>query len=103
LFFSPVDYRDFHCVSPPDATHSRNIAAHPQVALVTFGSTAEVGQGQAVYVTATAKQVPDADVEAVCGRAFRTSYGTGIDRRSRSLPDARGQPRGLRCRAWNRG
>ncbi len=86
VLFSPVDERDLHWVSPPDATPSRNIAARPQVALVIFGSAAEVGQGQAVCVTATAKSVPDADVEAVCGRAFSTSYGTGIDRRVEVTP-----------------
>ena len=52
VYFTHVDYRDFYWVSSPAAHHSMNIAAHPEIAIVIFDSTASIGQGQAVYVSA---------------------------------------------------
>ena len=40
-----------------------------------FDSTAPAGQGEAVYITATATAVPDDDLDAVCPQAFRTTAG----------------------------
>jgi nitroimidazol reductase NimA-like FMN-containing flavoprotein (pyridoxamine 5'-phosphate oxidase superfamily) len=31
VWFASEDYRNFHWVSSPDAKHSRNLAAHPEV------------------------------------------------------------------------
>jgi hypothetical protein len=36
--YAPVEYREFYRVSSPDATHSRNLAVHPQLAIVIFDS-----------------------------------------------------------------
>ncbi len=49
-------------MSDPEARHSRNIAARPQVAIVIFDSH-EAGGWKAVYVSATAGEVTGADVE----------------------------------------
>jgi dihydrofolate reductase len=49
-------------VSDPEARHSRNIAARPQVAIVIFDSN-EAGGWKAVYISATAGEVTGADVE----------------------------------------
>jgi hypothetical protein len=43
VWFASEDYRNFHWVSSPDAKHSRNLAAHPEVALAIFDSSVPVG------------------------------------------------------------
>jgi pyridoxine/pyridoxamine 5'-phosphate oxidase len=70
VYFTHADHRDFYWVSSPTAQHSLNVAAHPTVALVVFDSTVAIGKGRAVYVGATAEQVPDEDLPAQCARAF---------------------------------
>jgi len=63
VWFAPVERREFFWVSDPDATHSRNIAARPQVSIVIFDSTVPIGTGQAVYMTATAEQLEGPELE----------------------------------------
>jgi hypothetical protein len=46
-------------VSDPDARHSRNIAARPEVAIVIFDSTVPNEDAQAVYLEATAAQTDE--------------------------------------------
>lgn len=70
VYFTHWAYRDFYWVSSPDAQHSANIAARPDVAIVIYDSTAPVGLGQAVYLTARAEQVPDAELAEHCARAY---------------------------------
>jgi hypothetical protein len=76
VYFTHAAYRHFYWVSSPDAHHSHNVAARPPVAIVIFDSTAAVGRGRAVYVTATAVQVPDAELPAECAAAY-TAVGQG--------------------------
>jgi hypothetical protein len=45
------------------------------VQVVIFDSTADVGRGEAVYVTATARQVDERELDAVCPEAFRAVAG----------------------------
>ena len=54
VWFASEDYRTFHWVSSPDAKHSRNLAAHPQVAIAIFDSSVPVGGAQAVYMKGVA-------------------------------------------------
>jgi nitroimidazol reductase NimA-like FMN-containing flavoprotein (pyridoxamine 5'-phosphate oxidase superfamily) len=61
-WYAPAEYREFFWVSDPEARHSRNIAARPQVAIVIFDSH-EAGGWTAVYISATAGEVTGADVE----------------------------------------
>ena len=63
VWFAPVDRREVLWVSDPDATHSRNIAARPQVSIVIFDSTVPISTGQAVYMTATAAQLEGPEIE----------------------------------------
>lgn len=73
VYYNHVGYQEFYWVSSPDAHHSHNIAARSAVSFVIFNSTLLPTQGnQAVYVDATASQVPDEDVEEHCARAFAT-------------------------------
>ena len=62
VYFASDGYRDFYWVSSPAATHSKNIAARPEVGLVIFDSRAPIGSGQGVYLRATAGEVAEADL-----------------------------------------
>jgi nitroimidazol reductase NimA-like FMN-containing flavoprotein (pyridoxamine 5'-phosphate oxidase superfamily) len=61
----------FYWVSSPDARHSRNIAARPEVGIVVFDSRVLVGTATALYMSGTAAQVPDAELDAAA-----TLYGS---------------------------
>jgi predicted pyridoxine 5'-phosphate oxidase superfamily flavin-nucleotide-binding protein len=63
VWFASEDYRSFHWVSSPDAKHSRNLAARPEVAIAIFDSSVPVGGAQAVYMKGVAKELTDADLE----------------------------------------
>jgi nitroimidazol reductase NimA-like FMN-containing flavoprotein (pyridoxamine 5'-phosphate oxidase superfamily) len=58
VWFATADRREFVWVSHPDARHSRNIAARPEVGIVIFDSTQAPGTGAAVYADARAEEVP---------------------------------------------
>jgi nitroimidazol reductase NimA-like FMN-containing flavoprotein (pyridoxamine 5'-phosphate oxidase superfamily) len=75
VFYTCARYADFYWVSSPRAQHSRNIEQRPGVEIVIFDSTAPVGEGEAVYLAATASVVADEQLEAVTPEAFRTTAG----------------------------
>lgn len=70
VYFTHAGYRTFYWVSSPEARHSKNLAARPEVAIVVYDSSAEVGQGRAVYVDAVASLVPDEELPERCAEAF---------------------------------
>jgi hypothetical protein len=76
VYYTPARYRDLYWVSSPAAQHSLNLADRPEAEIVIFGSTAPVGQGEAVYLSTTATEVPGHELEAVCPEAFRTTPGS---------------------------
>lgn len=76
VFYTAARYTDFYWLSAPQAQHSRNLVERPQVQIVIFDSTAQIGHGEAVYVSATAAAVADDELESVCGEAFRAVPGT---------------------------
>lgn len=57
VWFASDDYRHFHWVSSPEARHSRNIAARPEVAIAIFDSSVPVGGAQAVYMAGRAEEL----------------------------------------------
>jgi pyridoxine/pyridoxamine 5'-phosphate oxidase len=59
VWFACEDHRTFWWVSRPDAVHSRNIAARPDVAIVVYDTGVPAGAAQAVYARASAAQVDD--------------------------------------------
>jgi nitroimidazol reductase NimA-like FMN-containing flavoprotein (pyridoxamine 5'-phosphate oxidase superfamily) len=63
VWFASADLREFFWVSSPDAQHSRNVAVRPEVAIVIFDSGQPIGTGRAVYLSARAEQVPEADLD----------------------------------------
>ncbi|MGH9276090.1 MAG: pyridoxamine 5'-phosphate oxidase family protein [Acidimicrobiales bacterium] len=63
VWFAPDAYRQLLWVSRPDARHSRNVAARPEVGIVIFDSTVAEDEAQAVYFDATAGLAPEVDLE----------------------------------------
>jgi uncharacterized protein YhbP (UPF0306 family) len=79
---SPVYYAHegserFYWVSSPEATHSRNIAARPEVAIVIFDSRAPVGRGQGVYMSALAEELSGDDLDTGIAIFSRRSEAHG--------------------------
>ena len=64
VYFAHLDYREFIWVSVPDVRHSRNIASRPDVSAVIFDSTAEIGTGKGVYISAVAHTLTGSDAES---------------------------------------
>jgi hypothetical protein len=56
VWFATEDEQVFYWISDPDARHSRNIAARPEIAIVIFDSTVTPGDAKAVYMEARAEQ-----------------------------------------------
>jgi nitroimidazol reductase NimA-like FMN-containing flavoprotein (pyridoxamine 5'-phosphate oxidase superfamily) len=63
VYYAVEDLREFFWVSSPEATHSRNISARPEVGIVIFDSHAVIGTGQAVYMSASAEELAPADLD----------------------------------------
>jgi uncharacterized protein YhbP (UPF0306 family) len=57
VWFAAASPAEFLWASDPDARHSRNIVARPEVAIVIFDSTASLGAAEAVYVEAAAEEL----------------------------------------------
>lgn len=70
VFFTPARYRDFYWVSSPEAQHSRNVRERPDVQIVVFDSSRLPGDGEAVYLTATAHEVSADELPDVVDEAF---------------------------------
>lgn len=75
VYYTAARYTDFYWISGPATHHSRNIAERPAVKIVIFDSSARVGDAEAVYLSATARQVGDDELERVCPEATRTTAG----------------------------
>jgi nitroimidazol reductase NimA-like FMN-containing flavoprotein (pyridoxamine 5'-phosphate oxidase superfamily) len=76
VFYTPARYTDFYWLSSPVAHHSRNLAQRPQIQIVIFDSTVDIGEGEAVYVTGTAAAVGDDELDSACREGFRDFPGT---------------------------
>jgi hypothetical protein len=63
VYFAAAGYSEFLWVSSPEATHSRNIAARPEVSIVVFDSRAPVGTGQGMYMSALAEELTGAELD----------------------------------------
>lgn len=74
VYFAPDGYGEVFWISSLESRHSRNIAERPEISIVIFDSRAPIGGGQAVYLLATAAQVPDEEldrhVEVACRARF---------------------------------
>jgi nitroimidazol reductase NimA-like FMN-containing flavoprotein (pyridoxamine 5'-phosphate oxidase superfamily) len=70
VYFTPARYRDFYWVSSPDAQHSRNLRNRPDVRIVVFDSSVLPNHGEAVYISATARELPADELPYVVAEAF---------------------------------
>ena len=77
VWYAPAEYRQFFWVSSPEARHSRNIAARPQVSVVIFDSQAPIGTGQGVYMSGTAEELAENELERGITLFSRRSAGQG--------------------------
>jgi hypothetical protein len=57
VYFAHRGYRELIWVSKPEAVHSRNIEARPEVGIVIFDSSVPIGTGGGVYMSASAEQL----------------------------------------------
>ena len=78
VWFAHDGYTDFLWLSRPAARHSQNIAVRPEIAITIFDSTVPVGEGQAVYVEATAQEVGGPEVERGVGICARRQVAHGV-------------------------
>ena len=60
VWYAPAEYRDFYWASSPEATHSRNLAARPRLAIVIFDSH-RAGGWNALYMSAVGEELVDTD------------------------------------------
>ena len=63
VWFAHSGYREFFWVSSPDARHSINLAARPDVGIVIFDSQVSPAAAEAVYVSARAEALSGDEVE----------------------------------------
>jgi len=77
VYFAPADYRELVWVSSPEARHSQNIAARPEVGIVVFDSRVPINCGQAVYMSAVAELVPAGDLERCLDAYSRSAKDRG--------------------------
>ena len=57
VYYATADYREFFWVSRPEALHSRNLAARPEIGIAIFDSSVRIGTGQGVYMAAAAEEL----------------------------------------------
>lgn len=80
VWFAPDEYREFFWISSPDVRHSMNLAIRSGVSLVIFDSNVTPGEGQAVYMTASAAEVSEGDVARGIAVFSARSEAQGIGR-----------------------
>jgi nitroimidazol reductase NimA-like FMN-containing flavoprotein (pyridoxamine 5'-phosphate oxidase superfamily) len=64
VYFAVSGYTDFYWVSLPEAQHSRNLAARPEISIVVFDSSVPISTGQGVYMTARAEELAGSELES---------------------------------------
>jgi nitroimidazol reductase NimA-like FMN-containing flavoprotein (pyridoxamine 5'-phosphate oxidase superfamily) len=62
VWYAHANHREFLWVSDPEARHSRNLVARPQVSIVIFDSHAP-GGWKSVYLSARAEELAGAELE----------------------------------------
>ena len=87
VYYAADGYRDYYWVSALDRTHSRNVAARPEIAVVIFDSRVPIGEGQAVYMAAEAAELAGDELELGIETFSRVSVSHGA--RSWTLEDVR--------------
>jgi nitroimidazol reductase NimA-like FMN-containing flavoprotein (pyridoxamine 5'-phosphate oxidase superfamily) len=78
VWFATEDYHQLYWLSAPSTRHSRNLAVRPELSIVVFDSAVPPYSGQAVYMTATANQVPEDDLEPRLSVFSRVATSHGL-------------------------
>jgi pyridoxine/pyridoxamine 5'-phosphate oxidase len=84
VWFAHSSYREFLWVSSPDARHSRNLEARPEVSIVIFDSQVSPGDAEAVYVSARAEELTGEDLESGIEVFSQKSEADGLPAYSRA-------------------
>jgi Pyridoxamine 5'-phosphate oxidase len=77
VYYAPSGYAELYWVSSPEARHSRNLAARPELSIVVFDSQTPVGEGQGVYMSALGEELTGVEVERGIGIFSRVSVSHG--------------------------
>jgi nitroimidazol reductase NimA-like FMN-containing flavoprotein (pyridoxamine 5'-phosphate oxidase superfamily) len=88
VWYAPAEYREFYWVSSPEATHSRNLAVRPQLAIGIYDSH-RAGGWNALYMSATAQEVEDVDEGIEIFSRRSEAQGLPVWTRDDVLPPAR--------------
>jgi hypothetical protein len=75
VYYTHDGYQTFYWVSSPDAQHSRNLTQQPALAIVIFDSGVDPAKTRAVYLDATAEEVPELELGDASATAFRSVGG----------------------------
>jgi len=78
VWFATEDGRELVWVSKPEARHSQNIAARPEVGIVIFDSQQVPGTVEALYVEARGEQVPEDETDRALDVFNRASVAQGL-------------------------
>ena len=84
VWFAHSGYREFLWVSSPEARHSRNLEARPEVSIVIFDSQVSPGDAEAVYVSASAEELYGEELESGIKVFSRKSKSDGLPAYSRA-------------------
>jgi nitroimidazol reductase NimA-like FMN-containing flavoprotein (pyridoxamine 5'-phosphate oxidase superfamily) len=79
VYYAPSGYSELYWLSSPQAQHSRNLAARPELGIVVFDSQAPVGEGQGVYMSAIAEELDGAKAERGIEIFSRVSVSHGAE------------------------
>ena len=88
VYYAAAGYTEFFWVSLPEARHSVNIAARPEVSIVVFDSQVPISTGQGVYMSAVAEQLDGDEMER--GVDVFSRRGVGHGGRPWTADDVRG-------------
>jgi hypothetical protein len=77
VYYASEGYTEFYWVSSPNAKHSRNLAARPNIRIVVFDSQAPIDTGQGVYMAAVAEELTGAELDRGIGIFSRSSLARG--------------------------
>jgi nitroimidazol reductase NimA-like FMN-containing flavoprotein (pyridoxamine 5'-phosphate oxidase superfamily) len=77
VYYAPAAYREFFWVSRPDARHSLNVAARPEISIVIFDSSVPIGTGTGVYMSAVVDEPAGAERQAGIDVFSRRSLAHG--------------------------
>jgi len=84
VWFAHSGYREFLWVSSPEARHSRNLEARPDVSIVIFDSQVSPGDAEAVYVSARAAELSGEELDSGIEVFSRKSESDGLPAYSRA-------------------